>query len=246
MSIKDTLAELGLGKKATKIYLAALEQGTASASVIAQKAGIQRTAFYDTARTLIDAGFLLRTVQNKKTLFTAINPESLLDIQRKRIEKLERILPELKAIHNIKGIKPKISYYEGPAGIELIGRDTLKFKNEIVGFSTPRFLNFNEKQFGREYISQRVALRNRVRVIGEVSPEILELKRHDKEELRETRMLPQTLFHSDIEIGIYGHKVFILDYKQEFGFIIESQEIASVLKMIFEIVWNSGRIVEVD
>jgi hypothetical protein len=86
-------------------------------------------------------------------------------------------------------------------------------------------------------------LRNKVRVIGEVSPEIQSLKQRDKQELRETRMLPKDYFHSNIEIGIYGSKVFVIDYKQEFGFIVESEEITRTMKMIFELIWGSGKIV---
>jgi sugar-specific transcriptional regulator TrmB len=244
MSVQTTLEELGLGKKSIAIYLAALEQGEDSAGNIAKKSGIQRTAFYDIARQLVDAGFLLQNTDGKKILFRAASPETLLEIQKKRLEKLEHILPELQAMNNIKGVKPRISYYEGRAGIDRINQDTLKYKGEIIGFTTPRFVNFNERQVSREYIEQRKAIKNKVRVIGEVSPEVLELQRRDKEELRETRLLPQTVFRSDIEIGIYGNKTFILDYKQEFGFIIESQEISSVLKMLFEIVWSSGRIID--
>ena len=244
MFIQKTLEELGLGKKARAIYLAALEQGSDSAGIIARKAGIQRTAFYDLARQLVDTGFLTQTMQGKKSIFSAVSPDALVTIQKRRLEKLETILPELKAMHNVKGSKPRIAYYEGQSGIDHINKDTLKYKGEIIGFTTPRFVKFNEQQLSREYIAERVVRKNCVRVIGEMSSEMLSLKQRDNQELRETRLLPVQIFHSDIEIGIYGNKMFILDYKQEYGFIIESQEIASVMKMIFEIIWNSGRIVE--
>jgi hypothetical protein len=39
-------------------------------------------------------------------------------------------------------------------------------------------------------------------------------------------------------------KVFIIDYAKEFGMIIESDKINHVLKQLFEIVWDSGKIVE--
>ena len=79
---------------------------------------------------------------------------------------------------------------------------------------------------------------NRVRVIGEDAPEIRELREKDNKELRETRILSKDVFRSEIEIGIYGSKVFVIDYKEQFGFIIEDTEIARVMKMIFEIVWG--------
>ena len=71
------------------------------------------------------------------------------------------------------------------------------------------------------------------------------LQKRDKAELRETRLLPKDVYHSNVEIGIYGKHIYIVDYRQLFGMEIESQDIASVLKMIFEIVWGSGKIVEV-
>ena len=69
---------------------------------------------------------------------------------------------------------------------------------------------------------------NHVRVIGEDAPEIRELQGKDEEELRETRILSKDIFRSEIEIGMYGSKVFIIDYKGQFGFIIEDTELPAL------------------
>jgi hypothetical protein len=58
-------------------------------------------------------------------------------------------------------------------------------------------------------------------------------------------MIPQDLFNSDIEIVIYGgNKVAITNYRQEFGLIIESSDIASVLKQLFELIWRGGFVID--
>ena len=241
MNLEQILCELNLNKKEAKIYLASLELGVSGATDIAQKAGIQRTHFYDLTENLLNLGLLKQLNKGKKHFFYAVSPERLFKLQKERLAKLVRALPEFKALFNAQEKKPKIFYYTGKEGINHINNDTLQYKGEIVGFTTPRFVSAYKKS--GQYIAKRVSIGNKVRVIGEMSQEIMELKNKDKNELRETRILPKTIFTSDIEIGVYAHKIFIVDYKQEFGFIIESTTIASTIKMIFEIIWNSGRMI---
>lgn len=238
MNIKEVLAQFNLTEKEASVYVAALELGVTSAAAIAKKAGIQRTHFYDISESLIDAGFLQRVSKEKKGLYSAADPETLIEIEEKKIEKLKQALPEFKALYNTAGKRPRITYYEGRSGIEQINEDTLRYKGEAVAFTTPRFVSFPSGSTGRSYIEKRIAIGNRVRVIGEDSPEIHGLQEKDEKELRETRILSRDVFRSEIEIGIYGGKVFVIDYKEQFGFIIEDSEIARVLKMIFEIVWG--------
>lgn len=243
METETILEQMNLRPEETRIYLAALELGASSASDIAKKAKIQRTYFYDLSKKLIQNGFLKQSKEGKKTVYFSEDPEKILELERKKLVLLEKVLPELNAIRNTIGKKPRISFFEGSEGVDYINNDTLKYKGEIVGFTTPRFVKYKNERLSKEYIHNRVTLKNRVRVIGEVSSELASLRQRDKEELRETRMLPKSIFTSEIEIGIYGNKMFVLDYAQEIGFIIESAEIAKVFKMIFEIVWSSGKIV---
>jgi len=243
MEIEKILEQTNLRPEEVRIYLSTLELGASSASDIAKKAQIQRTYFYDLSKKLVENGFLKRSKDGKKTLYFAENPEKIVEIERKKLDMLEKAVPELKAIYNTTGKKPRISFFEGNEGIDQINNDTLKHKGEIIGFTTPLFVKYKNERLSKEYIRNRISIKNPVRAIGEMSNEILELQRRDKEELRETRILPQNIFSSNIEIGVYGNKMFVLDYKQEFGFIIESTEIAKVFKMIFEMIWSSGKII---
>lgn len=238
MNTKEILQEFGLNKKEAGLYVAALELGIASATPIAKKAGIQRTHFYDIAEKLIALGLMKQSARGKQKLFSAIDPEELFQKQKEKIKMLETALPELKALYNTAGQKPRVFYFEGRDGIDRINEDSLRHKGEIVGFTTPRFLAGHTRSTGKEFIRKRVALGRRSRVVGEDSPEIRELQAHDKEELRETRILSPSVLHSEIEIVMYGNKIAFVDYKEEWGLIIEGTEIASVLKMIFEIVWS--------
>jgi len=244
MNIQEVLSQFNLDEKESVIYLAALELGQATAREIAKKAGIQRTYFYDLSEKLLKLGLLQQISKGKKRYFQAAEPEKLLEIQEERLREVQSALPELKALQNTQGQKPKVYFFEGRAGIDQINEDTLKYKGDMIAFTTPRFVSIAEEKLSREYIAKRKALGNKVRVIGEVSPEMAKIKSRDKEELRETKMLPKDLFSSEVEIGMYGNKVFFANYKDQFGLIIEDSEISRTLKNIFEIIWRGGFVIE--
>jgi len=244
MELDEILANLGLDKREAALYLATLELGEASAKDIAKKASIQRTYFYDISDKLIKSGFLKQVAKGKKRLFSALEPERLLELEEKRFKQLKNALPQFKALFNTKGQKSKIFYYEGLEGIRQIINDSLSFKSEVLFFETPQIVALDQQRLLKEYIKKRIALGVKTRVIGELSPEILNMKIRDKDELRETRILPKNIFSSDVEIGIYGNRIYIINFKDEFGFIVEDSQITKTLKMIFEIIWASGKIIE--
>jgi len=244
MNTNEILRQFDLDEKESAIYLATLELGISTARDIAKKADIQRTYFYDLSRKLISLGLMRQLRKGKKRLFSAAEPEKLIELQEERLAELKNHLPQLKALQNTKGQKPKVYFFEGRSGVDQINDDTLNYSGEIVGFTTPHFILTDEEKMSREYIAKRKSLGIKVRVIGEVSPEVAKIKSRDKAELRETKMLPKDLFSSEVEIGMYGNKVFFANYKDQFGLIIEDSEISKTLKQIFEIIWKGGFVIE--
>lgn len=244
MDLKKVLENLGLNTKEAAVYLAALELGEASAIGITKKAGMQRTYFYDLSKRLIGLGLLRQVSKGKKRFFSALEPDKLVGLEEKKLKDLKDALPQLKSIFNTKGQKSKIFYYEGIEGIRQIVDDSLSFNGEVLFFETPLVVTADQQKLLKEYIKKRIALDIRARVIGEMSPEIINMKARDANEMRETRVLPKNIFSSDVEIGIYGNRIYVIDFKDEFGFIVEDSNISSVLKKFFEIIWNSGRIID--
>jgi HTH-type transcriptional regulator, sugar sensing transcriptional regulator len=238
----STLQQFGLEEKEAKLYLAALELGTATAKDIAAKGGIQRTYFYDLSQALLNLVLLRQVSSGKKRLFTAAEPEHLIKSQEQRLGDLKNILPQLKAVQNTSGQKPRIYFYNGLEGIAEINNDTLRYQGDVLAFTTPRFVLEQDQKLGKEYIKRRVALGNMAKVIGEDSSAIQHIKKRDAKELRQTRVLPRELYSSEVEIGIYGNKVYMVDYREKFGFIIEGSSIAEVMKKIFGLVWTDSRI----
>ncbi len=245
MELTKILEGFNLNRKEAYLYLTALELGTASAKDIASKAGLQRTHFYDISQKLLGQGLLQQVKKGQKRFFQALEPEGLIKLQEKRLEELREALPRFKALNNTKGQKAKVYYYEGANGVKQVYEQMLLHKGEILLFTTPSFVSAERLDLLKEHVPQRVARGNGLRMIGEVSPENQMLQTRDQAELRETRLLPKSLYHSNIELGMYGNRIYLVDYQELFGLIIEATEISNTLKMIFEIVWNSGKIVSI-
>lgn len=244
MNTKDILINLGFKKHQASIYLACLELGMATPSEIAKKAGVVRPYFYDLVEDLIKDGLVIKTIKGKRKYFYAENPEKILQNQQNKLKAIEALMPQLKSIHNTTANKPEVSFYEGRSGINKVYDDALKNEGEIIAFTTEKFLLADGKELSNDYIQKRVRAKIPLRVIGPASKELIELKSKDEKELRQTKILPQEIFTSDIELGIYSNKVDFINFNKEFGLIIESKEIADVMKRIFEIIWRSGQVIE--
>ncbi|OGY41999.1 MAG: hypothetical protein A2Y82_05355 [Candidatus Buchananbacteria bacterium RBG_13_36_9] len=243
MSIKDTLEQIDLKDKKADVYLACLELGESTATQIAKKAGIKRPYFYDLANSLIKRGLIKQSKKGKRTFFNAIDPEKLKALEEEKLKKIEEIMPELKSLYKTTGAKPRIYFYEGKDGVDEVNQDALNYQGEMVGFSTEKFLTAQERKLALSFIQQRIKNKIKARVIGPVSNEFIELKKRDETELRETKMLPKDFYDSNVEITIYGNKVSIVNYRENFAFIIESSDVAKPLKMIFELIWRGGFVI---
>ncbi|NCA94062.1 MAG: transcriptional regulator TrmB, partial [Sphingobacteriia bacterium] len=130
MEIKYFLAQFDLIGKKADVYLAVLELGSGTVIEIARKSEIKRTTVYDILLDLEKSGLIYQTTKVNKRLFVAEDPEKL----KKKLEEKERVLgemlPQLRSLYNIKGIKPKIKFYEGKEGLRQVYSDTLNYGGE--------------------------------------------------------------------------------------------------------------------
>src|ERR1043166_4535348 len=110
---EQTLEALGLSEMQGKVYLAALELGEATMLALARKSGVNRSTIYTFIEDLEDRGFIQKAQKNKRFIYSAAHPETLVEMQKARAGQLERLLPELLAINNKSGKKPRVTFYEG-------------------------------------------------------------------------------------------------------------------------------------
>lgn len=247
MEIKHFLAQFDLIGKKADVYLAILELGSGTVIEIAKKAEVKRTTVYDILLDLEKTGLIYQTTKESKRLFVAEDPEKL----KKKLEEKERILdemlPQLRSFYNIKGIKPKIKFYEGKEGLRQVYSDTLNYGGEILAFASEDVVKVLGMDWANDYLAKRVKRGIRARIILPKT-EIIERDFNplDQKQLRSSKLVSAKKYPFSIEINIYGHqKVALMSSREEMGIIIEGREIYNTLKLIFELLWDNLPEVEV-
>lgn len=247
MEIKHFLAQFDLIGKKADVYLAILELGSGTVIEIAKKSEVKRTTVYDILLDLEKTGLIYQTTKESKRLFVAEDPEKL----KKKLEEKERILdemlPQLRSFYNIKGIKPKIKFYEGKEGLRQVYADTLNYGGEILAFASEDVVKVLGMDWANDYLAKRVKRGIRARIILPKT-EIIERDFNplDQKQLRSSKLVSAKKYPFSIEINIYGHqKVALMSSREEMGIIIEGKEIYNTLKLIFELLWDNLPEVEI-
>ncbi len=240
MEIKQVLEQFGLHGKKADVYLAALELGSSSVIEISKKAGIKRTTCYDVLMDLQRDGLIGETSKGKKRLFVGEEPEKIQRNLKNKERLFSEILPQLQSIHNVRGSKPKIRFYEGKEGLKEVYEDTLKYKNEILGFASDDIMKVLGMDWAMGYLKKR---KEKGIWAKGIVPGTALLKEKfiskDIEQLRFTKVIDAKKYPFSIEINMYGHnRVALMSAKEEIGLIIEGQEIHNTLKLIFELIWD--------
>lgn len=118
--ILHTLENLGLGKKEAKVYITLLGLGKATATKLAERAGITRTLIYEITAKLMEKGLVSSIVKEGVKHFSAADPESLLDDLEKKKENITEVMPYLKSIQGTTKEETKVEVFRGRKGINSI------------------------------------------------------------------------------------------------------------------------------
>ena len=119
MNINKTLALFNLDEKESAIYLAVPDGGLRQRGKSPKKPEFSGLTFQrHYSETLLKLGLLSQISRGKRRYFQAAEPEKLLEMQEERLEELQSVLPELKALQNTGGQKPKVYFLK--AGRESI------------------------------------------------------------------------------------------------------------------------------
>lgn len=245
--IEKQLKIIGLSENEIAIYLALLELGKGTVSEISRKASLNRTTGYDILNRLTNKKLINISGKEPKQEYVAESPDNLLslvegELKRRKIELEEavKVIPELKSMHNVKG-RPKVLFYEGKEGLEKVYEDTLSSSEEILAYASVEDIKPTLPHYFPEYYKRRAKKGIKIRAIFPESTDARERAKLDKEEIRESVIIPKEIFNFHPEINIYDNKVMIASWREKLGIIIESNEIADAMKKIYELAWAEAK-----
>lgn len=245
--LKGALSTLGCEDKAIRLFLASYAQGAASLSELAKTARLQRSTAYLIVKPLVEKGLLIEDHKAYGKRYIAAEPEVLMRLvaaKQRQIGRqhlaLEEHLGELQALHRTNTIRPQVRTYQGVNGLVSVWRDILTAQGEILIWTNQATENrlFNTVQH-EQFVRERRSGGHFARVLTLDNAPGRKLQAGDKDNLRETRLLPLNIDFS-AETYIYDNKIATLDYNQDIiGIITESQQVATAHRAMFETAWQS-------
>jgi len=243
------LEKFGLSEKEAKVYVALIELEVATANEVAERAEVNRSSTYVVLDSLLNKGLV--SISGDKTVkqYVATNPEIFLReieevIQEKNSikESLAKILPELKALHKDTKKKPKVRVFEGINGLretyyEMMETDAKELRTytrpENMFKILPDFKEQNAKRIEKGMVMK--AINPKGVLTGTM------MKHYPRPSKDEFVAIPKDQFGFNIDMAIYGDRVAFASPKDKFGIIIESKEVAELLKDSFDLSWKGAK-----
>lgn len=239
--IEEALKNLGLNGKQVSVYLTLLQLGNTTAYKIAQKSGLKRPTVYVILEELRQKDLILKIPYPKKQIYSAKSPEGVVLEAKRKINEIASVLPELLALEK-KENKPSVSYFDNINGIkELLNFGIEKLKdNELVGFNAhSEGITDEVKNIFREYNEKLKKMNVNIRGIVPDHPSLKEYREKDEKFGRKIKVVPFEKYSSGVSVDIGPDFVKILMFNNLQGVLIENQNLATALRQIFEMQWNS-------
>jgi HTH-type transcriptional regulator, sugar sensing transcriptional regulator len=241
---------MNFSEKEADVYLSLLELGKGTVSMIARKAGLNRTTGYHILDSLAGKGLV--SISGKQPLqeFVAESPEKITELLQKKFDEYQKYLnqaketvPQLKSFHNISD-RPKVHFYEGTQGLIDVYEDTLTSHEPLRAYANFEDMHKALPEYFPSYYLRRAKKGLNIKGIVPLTPAALERQKHNKEEAREMAYVPADKYYFSPEIDMYDNKLMIASWKEKLGIIIESREITDAMKKIFELAWIGAKTLE--
>lgn len=252
--IDKLLQSIGLSDKETVMYVTLLRNGMQPISVLSKKANLNRGTGYVILHSLLSKGLIVKTVKKGVQYFAPLDPQQLVKYVDHREKALKQSRNQLQAsmglfsaLMNPLTAKPKIEFFDGQEGARFVLDHTLTSREKTLRsfLSIADISEFVGADYFSDYTLRRIkagltlhALRTREKDREAMSRDV-HAKQYitNKKQKREIRHVPDDLAFP-ITIYMFDTTLAIISSKEEgFSLMIESRELASMQKKIFDLLW---------
>lgn len=242
MHIKS-LIEFGLSEKEAKAYIALLELEIAGVQEIAKASGINRSSAYVTLESLKKQGLVSISDDKNVRRYIATPPEAILRSaedkahkQEQILKKIEKVVPEMKALFKGTKRKPAVKVFEGKAGLISAFEDVLKSREKLMRvYSAPGNLIHIIGNYLPEFVGKRFKLGIKMRGIHPAD-DIYSRAAQKPNKYDTYAIVPHSNDKFPADMAIYDDKIGYMSADNGgMAIIIESKEMSSVMKNIFDL-----------
>ena len=207
---------------------------------------------YDILENLLKNGLIIESQKSGVKVFAVQKLEIielLIEEKQKEVGAAKTALATFKSEYYAggKSFKPRLQIFEGREELQQMMKDMLLYRDITAHVLWPveKIIKLLGSDFYREFHKKRAARNIQIKVIWP-RPQITaktkyDFLKNDAELKREIRVAPKNI---DFSLGyaIYANTVrFISSQKENYGFLIESQEMAEMMKRQFEIIWSVSK-----
>lgn len=253
MDIKSILNLIGITGSPQMVLLELLTSGPQSASFLAKKLNLPRPSIYDALRHLEKKALVVSQDENGKSVFSISNPDiisQLINTSKEKLESakndFEKIKPDLLKSPRI--TEPKIRIFSGREGCQQIMRDILWLENittytlwpvtEMLEFLTSEFMEWHNKR----RVERNIVLHAIRRKVDVEAIKKYPFMADGENNLREAKLLDQKFPDFKMSYWIYGDNVaFVSAGKEFYGFIVHSNEFSQMMKIHFDLLWDTTK-----
>jgi sugar-specific transcriptional regulator TrmB len=231
------LREIGLKQNESEVYLYLLQNGIATPPQIAKGTNIARTNCYNILLSLKEKDVVDEKLKGKRKAYIARSPESLKLNLKRKLESIDRLLPDLEALHTTQKNKPLFRFYEGWKEVQQIYLDSLEAKEIHAIGSTERLLELDE-DFFENYV-------NKVAKNSILFRDLLTNSSKDKSGpliknvttgLHTAKFIPAEYGENLTDVLVWGDNVALIALEEPiFGTIITSKPLADTFRTILNV-----------
>jgi sugar-specific transcriptional regulator TrmB len=250
--LTNLLRSFQLNEKEILIFTKLLELGPQPASRIAKICELPRNTVRSILDALVKKGLMTKSVRAKTQYYATEGKNGLLRTLKlkkmrmeeeisQQIELLESYGEELSVRHFAKS-RPRITFYEGIAGLEKVYEDTLTAKTGLKSWASTDDMLQTMPRYFRSYFKRRTTKEIPMRSIHPESSSAKDITKRNLTELRESALVPPEKYSWTPEVQIYNNKVNIASWKEKLGIIIESEEIADAMRAFFDLSFERAKV----
>lgn len=219
-----------------KVYLAILETPKSNISEISRNSLVKRTTVYLALESLLESGFISKTVKGKVILYVPENPDAILHLFEEKKRNLEKSMPLLKDLFHQNKVHNDIRMFTWRKQIDNLYEIVASSSTEIYAFFSPSkyhkiFWKGHEVPFNTYVLGRRVKLYDLVE-------HTVEWKEYLKSVEHSWRLLPKEFENNWMDMLIFEDQVAIVLFDSLTGILIKDKNISSFMRTMFKCMWK--------
>lgn len=235
-----------------EVFQVCLNSGILGATALAKKTGISRTSVYDILESLLRNGLITESQKSGIKNFAVQKPEVIELLIEEKQKGLQNAKSAMAAFKNeyyaaSKSFKPFLQIFEGREELQHMMKDMLLYRDitAYVLWPVEKIIKLLGSEFYQEFHKKRAERNIKIKVIWPQAQAVAKTKydffKNDAELKREIRIAPKNINFS-LGYTIYANTVrFISSQKENYGFLIESPEMAEMMKIQFKFIWEKSK-----